>query len=232
MHFYQWEFLNETERHQWHSPWRSCPRADGGRGLRSTRSIGRVEEWAEATGCFGRRTPSGAMRPRWPSGGPSSNSARRPQPGAKSGVPGGGILVLAAQRPHGRTCPGRPGRRPGAGNAGGPAGRADLLLSLTGGGFSVPFAGRLMRGAPRRAPARGLLAHLDARSVPGPSSLVRVRRYRHRGRPPPLLTAAHFAILNSRSISTGPPPVFAAAVARPVSTGRAAASATMASVLP
>ncbi|MDQ0765432.1 site-specific integrase [Streptomyces canus] len=53
--------------------------------------------------------------------------------------------------------------------------------------FSVPVAGRLMRGAPRRAPARGLLAHLDARTAPGPSSLVRVRRQRHRGRPPLLL---------------------------------------------
>ncbi|HEX2300224.1 MAG TPA: site-specific integrase, partial [Pseudonocardiaceae bacterium] len=28
--------------------------------------------------------------------------------------------------------------------------------------FDVPVAGRLLRGAPRRAPARGLLAHLDA----------------------------------------------------------------------
>ena len=33
---------------------------------------------------------------------------------------------------------------------------------------SVPVAGRLMRGAPRRRPARGLLAHLDARSARGP----------------------------------------------------------------
>ncbi|MGH1551344.1 hypothetical protein ACRAWF_01475 [Streptomyces sp. L7] len=49
--------------------------------------------------------------------------------------------------------------------------------------FSVPVASRIMRGAPRRAPARGLLAHLDARTVPGPSSLVRVRRHRHQGRP-------------------------------------------------
>ena len=41
--------------------------------------------------------------------------------------------------------------------------------------FGVTVAGRLMRGAPRRTPARGLLAHLDARSTPGPSSLVRRR---------------------------------------------------------
>ena len=49
---------------------------------------------------------------------------------------------------------------------------------------SVPVAGRLMRGASRRRPARGLLAHLDARSAPGPSSLVRVRRGGRRDRPP------------------------------------------------
>jgi integrase len=53
-----------------------------------------------------------------------------------------------------------------------------------------------MRGAPRRAPARGLLAHLDARSTPGPSSLVRVRRHRHRGRPPLLLPTEIQAILD------------------------------------
>lgn len=62
--------------------------------------------------------------------------------------------------------------------------------------FSVPVAGRLMRGAPRRAPARGLLAHLDARSAPGPSSLVRVRRHRHRGRPPLLLPSEIQAVLD------------------------------------
>jgi integrase len=62
--------------------------------------------------------------------------------------------------------------------------------------FSVPVAGRLMRGAPRRAPARGLLAHLDARTAPAPSSLVRVRRQQHRGRPPLLLPAEIQAILD------------------------------------
>ncbi|MER6523296.1 tyrosine-type recombinase/integrase [Streptomyces sp. NPDC001553] len=62
--------------------------------------------------------------------------------------------------------------------------------------FSVPVAGRLMRGAPRRAPARGLLAHLDARSAPGPSSLVRVRRHRHRVRPPLLLPSEIQAVLD------------------------------------
>jgi hypothetical protein len=39
----------------------------------------------------------------------------------------------------------------------------------------VPVAGKLLRGRPRRAPARGLLSHLDARSEAQPSSLVRVR---------------------------------------------------------
>lgn len=53
--------------------------------------------------------------------------------------------------------------------------------------FAVPVAGRLMRGAPRRTPARGLLAHLGSRSVPGPSCLVRVRRGGRRDRPPLLL---------------------------------------------
>jgi integrase len=62
--------------------------------------------------------------------------------------------------------------------------------------FSVPVAGRLMRGTPRRAPARGLLAHLDARTAPAPSSLVRVRRHRHRGRPPLLLPGEIQAILD------------------------------------
>jgi integrase len=61
--------------------------------------------------------------------------------------------------------------------------------------FSVPVAGRLMRGAPRRAPARGLLAHLDART-PRPSSLVGVRRHRHCGRPPLLLPSEIQAILD------------------------------------
>lgn len=42
--------------------------------------------------------------------------------------------------------------------------------------FGVPVADRLMRGRPNRNPARGLLAHLDSRSAPTPSSLVRVRR--------------------------------------------------------
>jgi integrase len=61
--------------------------------------------------------------------------------------------------------------------------------------FSVPVAGRLMRGAPRRAPARGRLAHLDART-PRPSSLVRVRRHRHCGRPLLLLPSEIQAILD------------------------------------
>jgi integrase len=62
--------------------------------------------------------------------------------------------------------------------------------------YSVSVAGRLLRGTPRRAPARGLLAHLDGRSTPGPSSLVRVRRHGHRGRPPLLLPTEIQAILD------------------------------------
>jgi integrase len=65
---------------------------------------------------------------------------------------------------------------------------------------SVPAAGRLLRGTPRRAPARGLLAHLDARSVPGPSSLVRVRRGRRRDRPPLLLPGQIQAILDGCAV--------------------------------
>ncbi|MEU8718622.1 tyrosine-type recombinase/integrase [Streptomyces sp. NPDC048663] len=70
--------------------------------------------------------------------------------------------------------------------------------------FSLPVAGRLMRGAPRRAQARGLLAHLDARSTPGPSSLVRVRRHKHGGRPPLLLPTEIQAILDGCATPDGP----------------------------
>ena len=66
--------------------------------------------------------------------------------------------------------------------------------------YSVPVAGRLMRGAPRRRPARGLLAHLDARSAPGPSSLVRVRRGGRRDRPPLLLPREIQAILDGCAV--------------------------------
>ncbi len=66
--------------------------------------------------------------------------------------------------------------------------------------FGVPVARRLMRGAPRRAPARGLLAHLDARSAPGPSSLVRVRSTRRRDRPPLLLLQQIQAILDGCAV--------------------------------
>lgn len=59
----------------------------------------------------------------------------------------------------------------------------------------VAVAGRLLRGAPRRAVARGLLAHLDARSAPVATSLVRVRR-RRRDRPPLLMPQRIQAILD------------------------------------
>lgn len=67
--------------------------------------------------------------------------------------------------------------------------------------FDVPVAGRLMRGTPRRTPARGLLAHLEARSAPGPSSLVRVRRNRHRDHPPLLLPQQIQEILNGCAVA-------------------------------
>ena len=69
--------------------------------------------------------------------------------------------------------------------------------------FGVAVAGRLMRGAPRRAQARTLLSHLDGRCAPGPSSLVRVRRHGHRGRPPLLLPAEIQAILDGCAVSDG-----------------------------
>jgi integrase len=66
--------------------------------------------------------------------------------------------------------------------------------------FEVPVAARLLRGAPRRSPARGLLAHLDSRSAPGPSAMVRVRRHRSRGRPPLLLPQQIQAVLDGCAV--------------------------------
>nr|WTB28317.1 tyrosine-type recombinase/integrase [Streptomyces sp. NBC_00830]WTB35764.1 tyrosine-type recombinase/integrase [Streptomyces sp. NBC_00830] len=60
----------------------------------------------------------------------------------------------------------------------------------------VPVAAKILRGAPRRAPARGLLSHLDNRTEPGPSSLVRVRTVKRRDRPPILLPQKVQAILD------------------------------------
>ncbi|MFF3228886.1 tyrosine-type recombinase/integrase [Nocardia suismassiliense] len=64
---------------------------------------------------------------------------------------------------------------------------------------AVPVAGRLLRGAPRRKPARGVLAHLSARAAPQPSSLVRIRRTR-RDRPPLLLPNDIQAILDGCAV--------------------------------
>lgn len=66
--------------------------------------------------------------------------------------------------------------------------------------FEVPVAGRLMRGPSSRRPGRGLLAHLDARAVPPAASLVRVRRNRHRERPPLLLPQQIQAILDGCAV--------------------------------
>lgn len=64
--------------------------------------------------------------------------------------------------------------------------------------FGVEVAQKLLRGAPRRVPTRGLLAHLDQRGrPPGPSSLVRVRRSGRRDRPPLLLPQQIQAILDA-----------------------------------
>ncbi|MGI5509176.1 tyrosine-type recombinase/integrase [Streptomyces sp. CA-106131] len=67
----------------------------------------------------------------------------------------------------------------------------------------VPVARRLLRGAPRRAPARAMLPHLDADTSPGPSSLVRVRRIRRRDRPPILLPPQIQAILDGCAVFDG-----------------------------
>ncbi|MEU0572557.1 hypothetical protein ABZ297_45130 [Nonomuraea sp. NPDC005983] len=67
----------------------------------------------------------------------------------------------------------------------------------------VPVARRLLKGAPRRAPARGLLSHLDARTTLAPSSLVRVRRTRRRDRPPILLLQQVQAIMDGCAIHDG-----------------------------
>jgi integrase len=64
----------------------------------------------------------------------------------------------------------------------------------------VPVAGRLLRGAPRRHPARGLLSHLDARRAPQASSLVRVRRHRGHDRPPILLPQQIQQILDACAV--------------------------------
>ena len=88
-----------------------------------------------------------------------------------------------------------PDGAPVGGDAACPAGRADLVLSVAGGRHSVPVAGRLLRGQPSRAPSRGLLAHLDARRGPAPSSLVKVRR-RRQDRPPLLLPQEIQAIID------------------------------------
>lgn len=57
-----------------------------------------------------------------------------------------------------------------------------------------------MRGAPRAAPARGLVAHLDARSAPGLASLVRVRTNRGRDRPSLLMPKEIQAILDGCAV--------------------------------
>ncbi|WP_371830282.1 tyrosine-type recombinase/integrase [Rhodococcoides kroppenstedtii] len=62
--------------------------------------------------------------------------------------------------------------------------------------FGVPVAGKLMRGTSRRIPTRGLLSHLDLRTTPQPSSLVRVRGHRGTRRPPILLPNQIQAILD------------------------------------
>ena len=65
---------------------------------------------------------------------------------------------------------------------------------------NVPVAGKLLRGRPRRAPARGLLSHLDGRRNEQQSSLVRVRTIKRSDRPPLLLPDQVQAILDGCAV--------------------------------
>lgn len=67
----------------------------------------------------------------------------------------------------------------------------------------MPVSRRLLRGVPRRRPARGLLAHLDGRVAPRPSALVRVRRHRGPDRPP-ILPQQIQAILDACAVYDSP----------------------------
>ena len=117
------------------------------------------------------------------------------------GVPAvAAFLSWLRKRPHRRARPGRTGRAPVGGTLEARLAALIWFYRWQEAVFDVPVAGRLLRGAPRRAPARGLLAHLDARSAPGPSSLVRVRRSRHRERPPLLLPREMQAILDGCAV--------------------------------
>lgn len=81
--------------------------------------------------------------------------------------------------------------------------RLDALLSFyrwQGAVYGVPVAARLLRGAPRRAPARGLLSHLDSRTKPGSSSVVRVRGRKRRDRTPLLMPEQVQAILDGCAV--------------------------------
>jgi integrase len=66
--------------------------------------------------------------------------------------------------------------------------------------FDVPVGRRLLRGVPHRQPARGLLAHLDARATPRQSALVRVRHHRGHDRPPTLLPRQIQQILDACAV--------------------------------
>ncbi len=65
---------------------------------------------------------------------------------------------------------------------------------------NVPVAGKLLRARPRRAPARGLLSHLDSRSEAPPSSPVRVRTIKRSDRTPLLLPQQVQAILDGCAV--------------------------------
>src|SRR6266566_3745177 len=169
--------------------------APGQWSMRRMRRSGRLRSGWRRTGTCGRRTRSAVTRPRWRSGGRSWSSAARRGGGPRLGPGGGGVLVVAAHRPHRRACSDSAVRGSVGGDAACAAGRADLVLPVAGGGPLGAGRGAAAARAGCPMPSRGLLAHLDGRRRPGPSSLVKVRR-RRAGRPPLLLPQEIQAIID------------------------------------
>jgi integrase len=158
--------------------------------MRRMRRPGRLRSGWRRTGICGRRTRCAVTRRRWRSGGRSWNSAARPCSGPRPGSrPWPGFLVWLR---NGRTVEHALAAPAGVPSAETLHARLAALISFyqwQEAVHPVPVAGRLLRGRAARMPSRGLLAHLDARRGPGPSSLVKVRRHRP-GRAPLLLLPA------------------------------------------
>jgi integrase len=167
----------------------------------SYRTVSPVEEWLEAhRHLWSPNTVRGYVTAlaQWWTFLEQRGEAGRSQ---EAGVPAvTGILVVAAERAHCRARAGRPGSGAVGGDPGGAAGGARVVLPLAGG---RPLGSGRGTADARRAPppaGPGLLAHLDARSAPGPSPLVRVRRIGRRDRPPLLLPQEIQAILDQCAV--------------------------------